>query len=100
MLHASAGRVQSVALRVLAEREAHIQAFVPQHFWTVSAALTTPSGDTLQVIGGPTAPHRRSFVPWTGVADYSSLRSDRQGQAHRSMLHPALFRSASPNSHS
>lgn len=31
----SAGRVQSVALRLLVEREAEIEAFVPQEYWTV-----------------------------------------------------------------
>jgi DNA topoisomerase-1 len=33
----SAGRVQSVALRLLVEREAEIEAFVPQEYWTVEA---------------------------------------------------------------
>ncbi|WP_276959379.1 type I DNA topoisomerase [Allomeiothermus silvanus] len=32
----SAGRVQSVALRLLVEREAEIEAFVPQEYWTVA----------------------------------------------------------------
>lgn len=44
-----AGRVQSVALRLVAERETEIQAFVPQHYWTVGALLQTPSGAMLQV---------------------------------------------------
>ncbi|PKN72403.1 MAG: type I DNA topoisomerase [Candidatus Cloacimonetes bacterium HGW-Cloacimonetes-3] len=33
----SAGRVQSVALRLICEREAEIQAFVPKEFWKVQA---------------------------------------------------------------
>jgi len=33
----SAGRVQSVALRLICEREAEIQAFVPKEFWKVEA---------------------------------------------------------------
>ena len=32
----SAGRVQSVALRLVTEREAEIEAFVPKEYWTVS----------------------------------------------------------------
>ncbi len=36
----SAGRVQSVALRLICDREAEIQAFVPQEYWTISAWLT------------------------------------------------------------
>jgi len=31
----SAGRVQSVALRLICEREAEIKAFVPKEFWKV-----------------------------------------------------------------
>ncbi|MCH1919770.1 type I DNA topoisomerase [Shewanella sp. A3A] len=35
----SAGRVQSVAVRLVVEREAEIKAFVPEEFWDVHAAL-------------------------------------------------------------
>ena len=35
----SAGRVQSVALRMLAEREREIQNFVPQEYWTIDVDL-------------------------------------------------------------
>ncbi len=35
----SAGRVQSVALRLICEREAEIEAFVPREYWTIEAAL-------------------------------------------------------------
>ena len=35
----SAGRVQSVALRIICEREKEIQAFVPEEYWSVTAAL-------------------------------------------------------------
>lgn len=37
----SAGRVQSAALRVIAEREKEIKAFVPQEYWPVEAELLT-----------------------------------------------------------
>jgi DNA topoisomerase-1 len=40
----SAGRVQSVALRIVAEREAAIEAFRPVQYWTVGAALALPGG--------------------------------------------------------
>ncbi|HEX2031624.1 MAG TPA: type I DNA topoisomerase [Actinomycetota bacterium] len=36
----SAGRVQSVALRLVVEREREISAFRPQEYWTVDARLT------------------------------------------------------------
>jgi DNA topoisomerase-1 len=40
----SAGRVQSVCLRLIVEREMEIEAFRAQEYWTVSADLTTPRG--------------------------------------------------------
>ncbi|MBR1811138.1 MAG: type I DNA topoisomerase [Clostridia bacterium] len=38
----SAGRVQSVALRLIVDREAEINAFVPEEYWTVEAKLAAP----------------------------------------------------------
>jgi DNA topoisomerase-1 len=35
----SAGRVQSVAVRMICEREAEIEAFVPQEYWSITAKL-------------------------------------------------------------
>ncbi len=35
----SAGRVQSVATRIIVEREAEIEKFVPEEFWTIEALL-------------------------------------------------------------
>ncbi|TWB37657.1 DNA topoisomerase I [Nitrospirillum pindoramense] len=40
----SAGRVQSVALRLICERESEIEAFRPQEYWTIEAEFRTPSG--------------------------------------------------------
>ena len=40
----SAGRVQSVALRIICDREAEIDAFIPEEYWTVDALLT-PEGE-------------------------------------------------------
>ena len=40
----SAGRVQSVALRLVCEREAEIEVFRPREYWTVEAHFTTPAG--------------------------------------------------------
>ena len=40
----SAGRVQSVALRLVCEREAEIEAFRPREYWTVEAIFLTPAG--------------------------------------------------------
>jgi DNA topoisomerase-1 len=42
----SAGRVQSVALRIIVEREREIQSFVPQEYWTIEAELSKFSTDS------------------------------------------------------
>ncbi len=52
----SAGRVQSVCLRLIVEREMEVEAFRPREYWTVAATLTTPRGQSfearLTVLGG------------------------------------------------
>jgi len=44
----SAGRVQSVCLRLIVEREMEIEAFNPQEYWTVKALLKTPRGQEFE----------------------------------------------------
>ncbi|MBL8552616.1 MAG: type I DNA topoisomerase, partial [Hyphomonadaceae bacterium] len=41
----SAGRVQSVALRLITEREMEIERFRPQEYWSVETNVETPRGD-------------------------------------------------------
>ncbi|HYM04154.1 MAG TPA: type I DNA topoisomerase, partial [Stellaceae bacterium] len=41
----SAGRVQSVALRLICERESEIEAFKAREYWTIEVEFATPSGD-------------------------------------------------------
>ncbi|TQS73815.1 type I DNA topoisomerase [Rhodobacteraceae bacterium] len=52
----SAGRVQSVCLRLIVEREMEIEAFNPREYWSVVAQLETPAGQSfearLSVMGG------------------------------------------------
>ncbi|MBI3203971.1 MAG: type I DNA topoisomerase [Myxococcales bacterium] len=43
----SAGRVQSVALRLIEEREREIQAFVPEEYWNIGAALRSKTSPPL-----------------------------------------------------
>jgi DNA topoisomerase-1 len=44
----SAGRVQSVALRLVCDRENEIERFVPEEYWNISALLKTPRGDEFE----------------------------------------------------
>ena len=52
----SAGRVQSVALRIICDRELEIEAFKSQEYWTIDGTFMTPSGQefsaSLQAIAG------------------------------------------------
>ena len=45
----SAGRVQSVALRIICDREAEIEAFIPEEYWTFDAELKMP-GSTKNIL--------------------------------------------------
>lgn len=44
----SAGRVQSVALRLVCEREEEIRNFKPEEYWTIEAEFKTQSGEILK----------------------------------------------------
>jgi DNA topoisomerase-1 len=53
----SAGRVQSVALRLIADREEEIKKFIPQEYWTIAAEFEAAGGKfgaELIRIGGKT----------------------------------------------
>ncbi len=50
----SAGRVQSVALRLVCDRELEIEKFVAKEYWSIAAKLATPRNEVLRG-----APHRR-----------------------------------------
>ena len=44
----SAGRVQSVALRLVSDRELEIEKFVPREYWSLIAKLATPRGEEFE----------------------------------------------------
>ncbi len=45
----SAGRVQSVALRLIVERDAEIEAFVPEEYWDINVLLATKNAEEFEV---------------------------------------------------
>ncbi len=49
----SAGRVQTVAVRLIVERESEIKAFKPVEYWTIDAVLAAPDA-TPKKVGEPT----------------------------------------------
>lgn len=44
----SAGRVQSVAVRLVTEREAEIRAFIPEEYWNINTLLDTKANDRVK----------------------------------------------------
>lgn len=46
----SAGRVQSVALRLICEREDEIKSFIPEEYWSITAELEKESGEKFSAI--------------------------------------------------
>ena len=49
----SAGRVQSAALRMLCEREAAVESFLPRKYYSVEAQLGLPGGEAAPILGSP-----------------------------------------------
>jgi DNA topoisomerase-1 len=45
----SAGRVQSVAVRLVVEREREIKAFIPEEYWTIAANTLTAKQDRMSL---------------------------------------------------
>lgn len=56
----SAGRVQSVAVRLIMERENEIKNFVPEQYYRVNAEFTTPDGTTVQAELSKRLPDRQT----------------------------------------
>ena len=46
----SAGRVQSVAVRIICEREREIQAFIPEEYWTIEGVYETNQKEPFDVV--------------------------------------------------
>ena len=81
----SAGRVQSVALLLICEGEAEIEAFAPRAYWTVTGTATATDGATLASGGtsGSGAPFRAELCRLDGAA-IDVRRSDRPASSpHR-----------------
>ena len=90
----SAGRVQSVAVRMVVEREREIRAFTAREYWTLEAALTTKDGtaftaDLARIDGkapeigdGETAErHAAAIRALTPVVDSLATRQSKRNPA-------------------
>ena len=71
----SAGRVQSVALRLICEREEEIRAFVPEEYWTLEVDYETPDAHPAVAPGGG----RERFTARLVRVGEEELEQDRIG---------------------
>jgi DNA topoisomerase-1 len=68
----SAGRVQSVALRLICERDSEIEQFISQEYWDIAAELLSVSGDSLNA----------RLTQWKGEKlEKLSLKNEAQANA-------------------
>ena len=67
----SAGRVQSVAVKLLVEREREIKAFVPEEFWDVHANTQTAKNESLKL--AVTHQSEKAFKPVTEAETNAAL---------------------------
>ena len=79
----SAGRVQSVALRIIADREAEIDAFIPEEYWTLDAVLK---------VRGEKKPLRAKFYGTKN--EKITIRSAKEEQEIEQALEQAQFQVA------
>ncbi len=89
----SAGRVQSVALRLLVEREREIESFVPREYWTIEALLAKGDASfTARLVGYlgrrekleiPNETEAQRLVAVLRSAQYRVESVDRKRQARR-----------------
>lgn len=82
----SAGRVQSVALRLVSDRENEIERFVHEEYWNITAKLQTPRND--------------DFIARLTTLDSKRLgkldiKNAEQATSIRTMLESAAFKAAS-----
>jgi DNA topoisomerase-1 len=90
----SAGRVQSVALRMVVEREREIRAFTAREYWTLEARLVAPGGaefaaDVIRIGGKPldigdgdtAAAHATALRSLRPVVDGVTTRSSKRNPA-------------------
>jgi len=91
----SAGRVQSVAVRLICEREEEIGAFVPVEYWSVDGTFETQRGELfdaslLKVFADVDEARREAGNPRGG--DKPQIGSEAEAQAVRAELEAAAWR--------
>ncbi len=79
----SAGRVQSVALRLVVDREQEIQAFKPREYWTIEAGLARHGADATRIKAALRAiKGRKGKLDIPDEAEASRIVADLDGAAY------------------
>ncbi|MFC1623324.1 type I DNA topoisomerase [Patescibacteria group bacterium] len=88
----SAGRVQSPALRIIAEREREIKAFIPEKFWAITADVKSASRDefTLTCVEEPRDETLVKKILKTGKKEEWSVLDVKESKAKRSPKPPFI----------
>ena len=76
----SAGRVQSVALRLIVEREREIEAFVPEEYWNVGVAL---KGASKQTFNARLAKADGEKIEVVNGAQAAAIRADLESAGYK-----------------
>ena len=85
----SAGRVQSVAVRLLVERENEIRAFVPEEYWELFANLLTPENAAKKSSAEEIDPLRFEVVKYQGKE--FKPKNEEQTRAAMATLEPSDY---------
>lgn len=86
----SAGRVQSPALRIIMEREREIRAFIPEHFWVITALLGESKDKSILFTGTeePKSQEDADKILASGRAGKWHIKSIKETEASRAPKPP------------
>lgn len=93
----SAGRVQSVAVRLICEREKEIAGFVPEEYWTIEVLLQTEQGKVfaarLHQVGGakPVIPDEKTAKELEEIIKNTSFAVNKIERREKKRKAPAPF---------
>ncbi|MDB4943641.1 MAG: topoisomerase [Labilithrix sp.] len=79
----SAGRVQSVALRLIVDKEREIEAFVPEEYWNIGAQLTKANAAKKQPFAARLAQEQGKKIDVKDGETAARVRNDLQSAAYR-----------------
>ena len=74
----SAGRVQSVALRIVCDREEEINAFIPEEYWSLEASLL-PEGEKKPIVAKLTSKGKEK-INITSQEEMDAVLADLEGK--------------------